>query len=382
MAWLGVAVVFLGGVMLHRHQLGDAWLQVRSISHPAMALLAVVFVLQRLVQAAFMACTVEGLSLRRALLAHEAHTGCSNATIGGAAIGTGVKAAMLRSWQVEPPAIAASISATALISTVTMWAVAAGFAVPMVIQGNAGPGETATAAVGSAVLVGPLVLWWSVLRSPRLVGAVGRRIASLQARARSRSACPAPARSPVGRATWGRSMVARLATLDIAAEAERLRRVASRLVARRWLSLLVASLAGQMALALVLVGALRALGVPAETVSTFDVIRAFALARVLGALSPLPGGVGFLDAGLAASLIRIGVPGSTALAAITLFRALTFIVPLVTGAAAVTFWRRAERRVVVLPLAPISVQVEVAVPDPPRLRGGPVLWRFRPESLT
>ena len=120
--------------------------------------------------------------------------------------------------------------------------------------------------------------------------------------------------------------------------------------------------------ALVLVSALRALGVPVETVSTFDVIRAFALARVLGALSPLPGGVGFLDAGLAASLTRIGVPGSTALAAIALFRALTFIVPLITGALAVTFWRRAGRRSAVLvptyataPLVPIPVHVEVAL---------------------
>ena len=329
-AWLGVGLLLIGGAAFKRQQLASAWSEMRLISGVAMVLLAVVFVLHRLMQAAFMASSVEGLPLRRAVLANEAHTGCTNATIGGSAIGTGVKAAMLRSWQVEPAAIAASVTATAVFATIAMWAFAVAFALPMVLQGAADRGELAIALVGSVAVIGPLCFWWAVLRSPRVLGSMAAVATLLQQ--------PLERRFPRSRP------VRMLARLDVAAEAERLRTAGSGLLARQGLSLAAAALASQVALALVLVSALRALGVSGDVASSFDIIRAFALARVLGALSPLPGGVGLLDAGLAASLTRIGVPGSTAIAAIAVFRALTFALPLITGALAVTYWRRVDRR--------------------------------------
>ena len=103
------------------------------------------------------------------------------------------------------------------------------------------------------------------------------------------------------------------------------------------------ALVGQVTISCVLLVALRSLGVGHE-VTALEVCRCMALARVLGSLTPVPGGLGLLDVGLLGGLISAGAPRPAALAAIGVFRALTFVLPMITGPAALLLWRRTQRR--------------------------------------
>ena len=64
----------------------------------------------------------------------------------------------------------------------------------------------------------------------------------------------------------------------------------------------------------------------------------------LGGLLPLPGGVGGIDGGLIGTLIVYGAPAASTAAAVLAYRVILFWLPLVGGAIAFTFLRRALDR--------------------------------------
>ena len=103
--------------------------------------------------------------------------------------------------------------------------------------------------------------------------------------------------------------------------------------------LFLAALAGQFLMATTLLACVRALGVPASDVDAFAVYRSFALLRVLSSFIPIPGGLGILDVGLLGVLTAGGVPRPTAIAALALYRGLTFVLPMFTGSLCAAGWR-------------------------------------------
>ena len=60
----------------------------------------------------------------------------------------------------------------------------------------------------------------------------------------------------------------------------------------------------------------------------------------LGSIVPTPGGLGTVEAALAAGLTATGMAAATAVSAVLLFRLLTFWLPVPTGWAAFTYLRR------------------------------------------
>jgi uncharacterized protein (TIRG00374 family) len=64
----------------------------------------------------------------------------------------------------------------------------------------------------------------------------------------------------------------------------------------------------------------------------------------LGGLLPLPGGVGGIDGGLIGTLIVYGAPAAPTAAAVLAYRVILFWLPLIGGAIAFTFLRRALDR--------------------------------------
>jgi uncharacterized membrane protein YbhN (UPF0104 family) len=98
----------------------------------------------------------------------------------------------------------------------------------------------------------------------------------------------------------------------------------------RGLSMAVSSLAAQMSLCAVMVTSIMVVN-HGKPMSWIEVAGTFALARVVGSFAPVPGGVGVLDVGLVSGFVRLGIPTSTAVAAVGIFRALTFLLPIVCG---------------------------------------------------
>ena len=79
------------------------------------------------------------------------------------------------------------------------------------------------------------------------------------------------------------------------------------LVRLRWIRLTLTTIASQLALFLVLLLALRAMGISEADVSTAKVLAVFSFSRLLSAVPVTPGGVGVIDLGYIGGLAA-GLP--------------------------------------------------------------------------
>jgi uncharacterized protein (TIRG00374 family) len=107
----------------------------------------------------------------------------------------------------------------------------------------------------------------------------------------------------------------------------------------RWLGVIGAGLLSHFSLFLVLLMTLRHVGVGEREVSTIAVLGAFAFVRLLSALPLTPGGLGFIELGLSAALVVAGGPKPQVVAAVLVFRALTYFVQIPFGVGTYLFWR-------------------------------------------
>ena len=112
------------------------------------------------------------------------------------------------------------------------------------------------------------------------------------------------------------------------------------LVARRWPAITVASLVSHLSLYLVLLAALRAVGVSTAQVGWAQVLVVFAFARLATAIPFTPGGIGFVEAVLIAGLTAAGGDRDQVTAAVLVYRALTWALPILVGVGCYGWWRR------------------------------------------
>ncbi len=340
--------VFLtAAALFHRRTIAEAFHQLNSLSISALALILFSVVLHRFFQSALLAATVNDLSLSRAFLANEAYVACTNATVGGGAVGTGVKAGMLREWGVSGEEVATSIAATSVLPAISLWFVAMLGGIWFWFSGIANTLHLLVIGVGFCLSVGPIVFWSVMLRSPKLVAFIARRVNAVMSLVR---------RSQIVRRVTPRRVNTALDELDVLDAAERLRVTGAPMLGRQGLVALICALGNQATISLVLLAILRGLGalnqpphigpdgLVGSPLAPLGVIAVFCVARTLATFAPVPGGLGVVDAGLLSGLIAIGAHRPTALAAIGLFRAVTFVLPMITGPFTVACWRRSLAR--------------------------------------
>ena len=115
---------------------------------------------------------------------------------------------------------------------------------------------------------------------------------------------------------------------------------------------------------MILLVALRSLGVGSELGGT-EFFRVFFLAHLAGTFAPTPGGVGVVEAGTTGALMAAGVDTTTALAAVIIYRFLTYVVPIVFGALLYLVWRVRSARIRSGTLNDHGSPFDTAVPDIP-----------------
>lgn len=116
------------------------------------------------------------------------------------------------------------------------------------------------------------------------------------------------------------------------------------LLRTRWRSLTVWTVAGHANLYLLLVVCLRAVGVTSAELSLAAVLAAFAFGRLVTALPLSPGGLGVMEVGLTGALAAVGHAGDGAIvAAVLLFRFLTFALPIPLGFVCWLAWTARSR---------------------------------------
>jgi uncharacterized membrane protein YbhN (UPF0104 family) len=262
-----------------------------------------------------------GLRLREAAVVNQASTAVSNTLPAGGVIGVGVSISMLTSWGFRIGSIGRSAVVTGIWNNFVKLGMPVLALALLALEGDVTPARLAAAAIGIAVLVGAVVLFALVLRSDRLARAIGRGLGRLVDRVRRLLR----KKEVVG---WdGRASTFRTETIG--------------LLRHRWLWLTVATLVSHVSLYLVLLVALRHVGVSQEELSWIAVLAAFSFVRLISALPLTPGGVGVVELGYAA-VMTIGLDDPTSakvVAAILVFRAVTYLLPIPLGLLSYIAWR-------------------------------------------
>ena len=324
--WVLTAIVvaaMAAGIATHRAELGRAVHQLRGLSTAWFAVLAAAAVLAIVADGAFASTLTPGLSVRRATMVQQAATAANNTIVGSGPMATALRIAMLRTWRVPDRTIGVTIVAFNLMASYAVWIVGLGAAV----LGASGIGgdvvdpriHTAVIVVACVVLAASTALWWALLRHPAIARWLARR-----------------AQVPVDAV---RRRIRRLPAVDLVEVAERARVDGRQLARAHGARIVVAAVAEQAVNVALPVLAVRAFGIGAEAVSTGEVLTAYGLVRLGAALTPLPGGIGVVELGLAALLVRFGGPQPEVLAAVLTYRAATFLLPLLTGSACFAAWR-------------------------------------------
>jgi uncharacterized protein (TIRG00374 family) len=94
----------------------------------------------------------------------------------------------------------------------------------------------------------------------------------------------------------------------------------------------------------VLLVTLRHVGVSNAVVTWQEVLAAFSFVRLLSAIPITPGGVGVVELGLTATLVAAGGGEAQVVAAVLVFRLLTFVLPIPVGAVSYFLWQHEVAR--------------------------------------
>jgi uncharacterized protein (TIRG00374 family) len=262
-----------------------------------------------------------GLRLREAAVGNLASTAISNTLPGGAALGLGVTVTMQRSWGYTGTEIALAGVTSGIWNNFVKLGLPVIALGCLAATGHAGAGLATAAVVGMLVLVLAIVVFALLLRSEGLARRIGRRAQLIVARP-LRWLHKRPAEH------WDDG-------------AARFREQTIGLLRGRALLITVTTILSHVSLYLVLLVALRDVGVSEHEVSWAKVLAAFAFVRLLSAVPVTPGGLGVVELGLTAAL-GSGLPDETKnqiAAAVLVYRFLTWFAPIPLGVVAWLFWR-------------------------------------------
>jgi len=267
----------------------------------------------------WVAC-LPGLKLRQAAVASEASTAVANTVPGGSYIAIGVTYSMFHSWGFRRSLVTLAL----LISGI--WNNFAKLAIPVValaalaVQGQVTAGRLIAAAIGVGALGASIVIFALALRTDAAAARIGNWAAGVA------SVFLRLVRRPPATG-W-----------DIAVT--RFRQKTIGLLRSRWHFLTLATLVSHLSLYLVLLLTLRHVGVSNSEVNWAEVLAVFAFARLVTAIPLTPGGLGVMELALIGGMVAAGGPRPEVVAAVLVYRVLTYLLPIPLGVLCYLFWRR------------------------------------------
>ena len=313
-----IAAIFY--FLLRDISLADVWAAITAMTGGELAGLAVVAAWNLCTYAFVWMTVTPGLSFGRAMIMTQATTAITNTVPAGSAIGIGMTYAMLHSWGFSRSRTTIAV----LVSGV--WNAFAKLAIPVLalaliaLQGNASATRITAALLGIGGLIAAVVIFALMLRSERMaekVGIIAGRVASrLLALIR---------RPPVQ--GWEIATVKfRNRTID--------------LLEHGWFPITAATVVSHLSLYLVLLVCLWDVGVSNAEVNWAEVLAVFAFARLATAIPFTPGGAGVVEAVLITGLTAAGGDKPEVVAAVLVYRALTWGLPILVGIFCLLWWRR------------------------------------------
>lgn len=316
-----VGAMLLGAVWLQRRTIGDAISEMRTLSLATAVVLVVLGVLERASRADIVRRLLGTTSFGQSLTIHDVGTAASKGIPLGGPLATGLRWSIARDASVPTTTFTSMLVAYGVATTFVTWLLPAGVLVVDITQRPPTSTDLAMLGVCAVVIVGSALFWAIVLRSERVTAWVVRLLHGVTNRVARR---------------WP-SLATHLDGHDLGAGLVEVR-TALRAVAGRPIGLLLRTALAQSVGAVILLVALRGLGVGDE-LGLVEFARVYFVVTLLSSFVPVPGGVGVVEAGLTGALVAAGVEPSTALAGVLIYRLLTYVVPIVLGAVLYTAWR-------------------------------------------
>jgi uncharacterized protein (TIRG00374 family) len=317
-----IAAVLLVIVLPQIAEYGDVWRQVRSMKFVDVGILIVFSAWNILTYQFVMMAALPGLSLSQAFHTGQISTAVTNTLPAGSIVGVGVTYAVLASF-------GHGASAIALAAVLTgWWNALAKFALPSVallilaFRGGTHVGLLSAALTGLALLLASIVVLVFITTSDRFARLVGRTLAGWYSRLRS--------------------LVKKPPVEDWEDRFSSFRQRSAGLLRRRWHVLTVATIVSYLSLFWVLLAALRIFGVPHTVISWPEALAAFAVVTLATAVPITPGSLGVVELGMSFALQRVANAAdysAAIVAAVLLFRALTYFLQVLLGILSYFIWR-------------------------------------------
>ena len=299
---------------------GDVWAAVQDLTWAQIGLLTAATLLNLATYAPPWQAALPGLGFRQAFVVTQASTASTYIAPGGAAVGMAVSYAMLRAWGFGVGRVALAVSVTGVWNQFAMLGFPVVALALLTFVNEQNPLLITVAAIGLAVFVAAAAAFAAGLATPR----VARWIGDLAARV----------------VNWVLRLVRRGPVKWSGESLVEFRNRALELLRRRWHVITLTTLAGQLTVFVLLLVALRVLGVSASEVSVIEAFAAWSTVRLLGSLPITPGGIGVVEVGLTGALVGFGGDNAEVVAAVLIYRVLTIVPTLLLGLAAAFTWRR------------------------------------------
>jgi uncharacterized membrane protein YbhN (UPF0104 family) len=301
--------------------LGEVWGVLSSLSVGQYTVLALLAAWNLATYWPMVVAAMPGLTLGQAIVVNQSATSVAMTVPAGGAVAVGVSYAMYSSWGFSRSQVARSALVTGI------WNISWKLALPvlalliLVAGGDDDIGLVSSALVGLVLLAIGATLLIAALWSERLAFRVGSAVGRV-----ARRVWPRGGRTS---ALWG-------------ASAARFRSQIVDLIRRRWPVLTAAELVSQVSVFLVLLASMRFAGATGRDVRWGEALAVFAVVRLASAFPIIPGNVGLAELGYVAGLVLAGAGDTQAVAAVLLFRLLTYYVQIPIGGITYLAWRRKQ----------------------------------------
>ena len=320
---VAVIVIVFWGVLPRFADMAQVWRIIWDMSWPEISWLMVLAALALLSHGfGIMATTPGRISYSHALTENQTGSAICNVVPGGGAIAVVVNYEQYKSWDLTTE----DYSLMVVVSGIWNNFIKLGMpVVAVIILGFTGEvrGElVAAAAVGLVALAIALFLFAAALRSEdfaRRIGVWAGRIV-----------------------TWLRQVVHHPKEERWGDVAVQTRTQVIELVRARWWVMSVTLLLPSVIEYFILLGCVRGVGI--DAVGWDDVLVAYSVGKLLTAIPVTPGGLGVLDLGMIGVLVGAGGPRNEVVAAVFVWRGLTFLPTIPVGAVLGTRWWLWNRR--------------------------------------
>jgi uncharacterized protein (TIRG00374 family) len=299
----------------------DAWDEVQKMSALAIVVLVVMTAFNIVAYVWPYQASLPGIKYGPAFVVRQTSFMISNVIPAGGAFGLAIQYSMLGSYGYGAAETTAAIGITSTWNTFVTLSLPVFAAVGLIAIGQGQSGAYILAGVGFVAIlaiVGVFALIFRSETSARSIGDFGDRVAG-----------------------WAYGIFKKTPGFNVADAVVNFRNSTVGVISSRWVQITAANYFQQVLQFLILWAAIYAIQGGASSPVTFiEAFAAYAFGRLASFVPVTPGGLGTVDAAMAGILGIFGAVSSDALAAVMVWRALTYFPQVFIGAGTLLVWRR------------------------------------------